>query len=229
VCEANKKGETHVSDKTLKVIGRDRNGNPVLRMGRAKGFYKGKEADGRHLFATRGKFDYSEKGYITHEVHIPEEEFQQFTKEMDAAQTVREEKWKVQGTNRAKIQSFKDGLRANLKHLRKEYPEAFRNDDYEGPFRQLRLELYEQNRMRVILTRADGGKVTFSFTFSNISKKDAAHYTFAILDRGTVSPKSPDDLEIADLDAPENSAALRKVAFKGMIICVSSSLKEVES
>jgi hypothetical protein len=225
-----KKGETNVSDKTLKVIGRDRKGNPVLRMGRAKGFYKGKEADGRHVFATRGKYDWAGKGgIVVNEVRIPEEEFQEFQKQMDGAQTVREEQWKVQATNRAKIKSFKDGLRANLKLLRKQYPDAFRNDDYEGPFRKMRLELFEQNKMRVILTRADGGQINFSFTFSNISKEEAAHYTYAILDRGTVRPKSPDDIEVVDLDSPENSATLCKSVCRGMIIVVSSSLKEVQS
>jgi hypothetical protein len=230
VCEANKKGETNVSDKTLKVIGRDRKGNPVLRMGRAKGFYKGKEADGRHVFATRGKYDYSGRGgIVVNEVRISNEEFQKFQAEMDGAQTVREEKWKVQATNRAKIKGFKNGLRASLKQFRKENPEAFRNDDYEGPFRKLRLEVFEQNKMRVILTRADGGKLTFTFGFNSLSKEEAAHYTFAILDRGYVRPKSPDDIEVVDLDAPDNSAALSKTTCRGMIISVSSSLKEVES
>jgi hypothetical protein len=221
-------------EKTMKVLGRDRKGNPVLKGGRRKFFYRGKQDDGRHLFCSNGYHlpeDRFNEGFRINEAYFPDEVFEQFKRDMDGAQLTREEKRKTQASARNKITSFKHGLRVYLKTLRKQHPGTFQTDDYGSPFRKLRLEIFEQNKMRVALTRKNESQPALAFTMrlADISKEDAARYTVAILRRSIVDPKSFDDCEILDLDSPENSAALRKVALKGMIIFVSSSLVGVDN
>jgi hypothetical protein len=206
-----------------KVLGRDRKGQPILRVGRLKCFYQGKQSDGRHLFSTDTRMVTVNTFYFSEEV------FEQFKRAMDGAQVERDEKRNTQAAARGKITGFKKALRKYLNSQRKTRPHIFQPDeDFNSPFRRLRVELFEQNKVRCAMWRKNESQPAVGFTIGpvSISKEDAARYTVKIL-CGWSNVKSCDDLEVVDLDTPGNSVALRKAALKGLFIPGSSSITSV--
>jgi hypothetical protein len=210
-----------VNGSEMKVIGRDRNGNPVLKIGRQKFLYRRQEADGKHSFATRLRGLRSAQGnYEMEIVRVPEEDFESFKTVMDDAQLVREGKRASQQAARNISTGFKRTLRASLRGYMKSLG-PLPSYSYER-FQKLRLEVFEQHKMRISLT--GNQTLKFSFDFTTVPKEDAVRWTMRVLDP-LVNPKSFDDFEIVDADAPENSARLRNIALKN--ICIITGMHTV--
>src|SRR6516225_5885450 len=94
--------------------------------------------------------------------------------------------------------TFRTGFRSCLKSFSKQYgPQIFQH------IQKLRLEIYEQNRMRISLTHENESRpaLVWSFTFDGIPKDRAARKCVDILmggwrSLGILQPKTFEDFEI---------------------------------
>jgi hypothetical protein len=121
---------------------------------------------------------------------------------------------------------FKQALRRQVRFLFKE----MRGNGMlsESGFQKMRLEVSNDKQMRVSLTRTGETKpaITFTGSFAGATKEEAVKWSMSILGNA-VRAKSPDDFQIVDSDAPENSAALQKIGMKNVLIVGRSSITNV--